>query len=121
MVRSFGIALISAPRYFAQMVISSDFGSLSGSAHLTALVMRQSRKLMPSSALPLYSPCTKPNFVSVLNNMIPDLPPVKGRPVRLAPLPPGASPTISNGAFKLPKDGTGALCQSGCFFCNWRR
>src|SRR6202008_4387072 len=35
-------------------------------------------------------------------------------PVRLAPCIPGASPTIRRRASRTPKDGTGALNQSGC-------
>ena len=41
--------------------------------------------------------------------------PVNGRPVRLAPCRPGASPTTSSRAVTGPNEGTGALCQLGCF------
>jgi hypothetical protein len=38
---------------------------------------------------------------------------VNGRPVRLAPRSPGASPTISSAASIGPNESTGALNQSG--------
>src|SRR5271165_1750113 len=45
--------------------------------------------------------------------MSPAQSPVKGRPVKLAPCRPGASPRISSGASSGPKLGTGALWPSG--------
>ena len=39
--------------------------------------------------------------------------PVNGRPVRLAPRRPGASPTIRSRATGSPNEATGALCQPG--------
>ena len=53
------------------------------------------------------------NFNSVAYSRSPAKSPVKGRPVRLAPFKPGASPTINRRGSMPPNDGTGALCQSG--------
>ena len=52
---------------------------------------------------------------SVLKSKSPAQSPVKGRAVRLAPRNPGARPTIKSRLDRSPKDGTGALYQSGFF------
>ena len=53
------------------------------------------------------------NFASVVYSKSPAQSPVKGRPVRLAPVTPGARPTINTSAFSCPKEGTAPLNQSG--------
>src|ERR1700710_101823 len=58
-------------------------------------------------------PLANPYSSSVAYRRSPAKSPVKGRPVRLAPCSPGASPTISKRPSGSPNGGTGALNQFG--------
>src|SRR5260370_14754166 len=96
-----------------QALISAGSGLFCGGTQRTALLIRQSTSLKPSSGRALYSPLAKPYSSSVAYSRSPAKSRVKGRPVRLAPCRPGASPTISSAASGSPNDGTGELNHSG--------
>src|SRR5260370_41263803 len=98
-----------------QALISAGSGLFCGGTQRTALLIRQSTSLKPSSGRALYTPLAKPYSSSVAYSKSPAKSPVKGRPVRLAPCRPGARPTINSRASGSPNEGTGELNQSGSF------
>src|SRR5260370_29452384 len=96
-----------------QALISAGSGLFCGGTQRTALLIRQSTSLKPSSGRALYSPLAKPYSSSVAYSRSPAKSPVKGRPVRLAPCRPGARPTMSSRPPGSPNEGTGELNHSG--------
>ncbi len=91
-----------------QARISAGSGLLAGGRHFTALVMRQSGSAQPvvrghRLRRGWQSRCA----CRVWYSRMPAWSPVNGRPVRLAPCSPGASPTISSRGRASPKGATG--------------
>ena len=109
----FAMAAISLCRKVLHCLISLVAGLFCGGTQRTALVIRQFLRCILSSFDRPYSPQANPRCLRVGYRRSPAKSPVNGRPVRFAPLRPGARPTTSNCALSEPKDFTGPLCQVG--------
>ena len=107
------MAAISLCRKVLHCLISLVVGLFFGGTQRTALVIRQFLSCMLSSFDRPYLPQANPRHSRVGYRRSPAKSPVNGRPVRFAPLRPGASPTTSSSEFSEPKDFTGPLCQVG--------
>src|SRR5436190_6218847 len=113
MTLTFGKVSNSDFRNWRQVLISDGSGLFCGGTQRTELAMRQSTNSSVSSARSSYTPLARPCLSKVAYSRSPAQSPVKGRPVRLAPCSPGASPAINRRAVSGPKLGTGSLNQSG--------
>ena len=104
--RFFRIAISSSTKV-AHLLISVGNGLLPGGAQRTTDVMWRSFSSIPSSRDRAIDCDANPVSNNTGYKKFPDPSPVKGRPVRLEPCAPGASPSASTLASGSPKEGTG--------------